>query len=122
MPMAKILIVEDDILLSRMYGQAFGFDGFEVEVAYDGQEGLEKAQTQKPALILLDIMMPRLNGLQTLEKLKNDPQTKKIPVIMLTNLSDEDNAKTALERGAVKYIVKSSYRPKQVCQMVKEIL
>lgn len=120
--MAKILIVEDDPLMSRMYQKIFTFEGYEVEMAADGQEGLDKTRIGKPTLILLDIMMPKMNGLQVLEKLKADVQTKAIPVVMLTNLAGQQDAETALAKGAVKYIVKSEYEPKQVANMVKEIL
>ena len=120
--MAKILIVEDDPLMIRMYQKIFIFEGFEVDMAADGEAGLEKARVGKPTLILLDIMMPKMNGLEVLGKLKADPETKSIPVVMLTNLAGEQDAETALAKGAVKYIIKSEYEPKQVTNMVKEIL
>lgn len=120
--MAKILIVEDDPLMSRMYQKIFTFEGYDVEMAGDGQEGLEKVKTLKPTIVLLDVMMPKMNGLQVLEKLKLDPDTKSIPVVMLTNLAGQQDAETAMSKGAVKYIVKSEYEPKQVANMVKEIL
>lgn len=120
--MAKVLIVEDDPLMSRMYQKIFAFEGYEVEFAVDGEEGLEKAKTVSPTIILLDVMMPKLNGIQVLEKLKIDPATKGIPVVMLTNLAGQQDAETALSKGAVKYIIKSEYEPKQVADMVKEII
>jgi len=119
---AKILIVEDDPLMSRMYQKIFTFEGFETILAGDGEQGLEMIKKEKPNLILLDIMMPKMNGLQVLEKIKLDPETKAIPVVMLTNLAGQQDAETALTKGAVKYIVKSEYDPKQVTNMVKEIL
>lgn len=120
--MTKILVVEDDELIARMYEKIFGFDGYQVELAADGEEGLKKIQEVKPTLVLLDIMMPKMNGLQVLDKIKADPNTKNIPVVMLTNLDGEKDAETALSKGAVKYIVKSNYDPKQISDMVKEIL
>ena len=120
--MIKILIVEDDPLMCRMYQKIFSFEGYQVETAADGEEGLEKARITTPTLILLDIMMPKMNGLQVLEKLKADPTTNKIPVIMLTNLAGTQDAETALSKGAVKYIIKSEQEPKQVVEMVKEII
>jgi len=121
--MAKVLlIVEDDPLMSRMYQKIFTFEKYDVKTAMDGVEGLEKAREIKPMLILLDVMMPKMNGIQVLEKLKSDPDTKHIPVIMLTNLAGEKDAETALLKGAVKYIVKSEYDPKQVVAMVNEIV
>ena len=120
--MAKVLIVEDDPLMARMYEKIFKFEGFEVEVAAEGEEGLAKVKSGKPTLIILDIMMPKMNGMEMLTKLKIDPDTKTIPVVMLTNLAGERDAEMALAKGAVKYIVKSQYDPKQVTNMVKEIL
>ncbi len=121
--MAKtILIVEDDPLMSRMYQKIFTFEKYDVVMAGDGEEGLEKARQIKPTLILLDIMMPKMNGLQVLDKLKADPDMKSVPVIMLTNLAGEKDAENALLKGAVKYIVKSEYEPKKVVEMVKEII
>jgi CheY-like chemotaxis protein len=120
--MAKILIVEDDPLMSRLYDKIFKFEGYEVELAGDGEDGLAKVKAGKPTLILLDVMMPKMNGLQVLEKLKADPETKAIPVIMLTNLAGQSDAETALSKGAVKYLVKSEYEPKQIANMVKEVL
>jgi CheY-like chemotaxis protein len=120
--MAKILIVEDDPLMSRMYHKIFTFEKYEVEMAADGVEGFEKAKSTKPTIMLLDIMMPKMNGLQVLEKLKLDPETKAIPVIMLTNLAGQQDAEAAMAKGAVKYIIKSEHEPKEVANMVKEIL
>lgn len=121
--MAKILlIVEDDPLMSRMYKKIFTFEKYEVDTAADGEEGLDKARSIKPTVILLDIMMPKMNGLQVLDKLKADPDTKNIPVIMLTNLASDKDAENAMIKGAVKYIVKSEHDPKEVANMVKEII
>jgi len=120
--MAKILIVEDDPLMSRMYQKIFKFEGYDVEMAANGEEGLEKVKSAKPTLILLDVMMPKMNGLEVLEKLKADPATKTIPVVVLTNLAGQSDAEKALSMGAIKYIIKSEYEPKQVANMVKEIL
>jgi CheY-like chemotaxis protein len=120
--MARILIVEDDDLMVRLYQKAFTFEGFEVDVAGNGQEGLDRARSVKPTLILLDVMMPQMNGLQMLDQLKADPGLKDVPVIMLTNLAGSTDAEMALTKGAVKYIVKSEHDPKEVVEMVKEVL
>ncbi len=120
--MAKILIVEDDPLMQRMYQKAFSFDGYEVVVAGDGVEGIDKARSEKPTAVLLDVMMPKMNGLDALAKMKSDPDLRKLPIIMLTNLAGSADAEKALELGAVKYIVKSEQEPKEVVKMVKEIV
>jgi CheY-like chemotaxis protein len=121
--MSKILlIVEDDPLMSRMYQKIFTFEKYEVATAANGEEGLDKVRELKPTVVLLDVMMPKMNGLQVLEKIKSDPDIKHIPVIMLTNLAGEKDAESALMKGAVKYIVKSEHDPKQIVDMVKEII
>lgn len=121
--MGKILlIVEDDPLMQRMYQKIFTFEKYEVATASNGEEGLDKVRTLKPTVVLLDVMMPKMNGLQVLEKIKADPDIKHIPVIMLTNLAGEKDAESALMKGAVKYIVKSEHDPKQIVAMVKEII
>lgn len=119
----KILIVDDDLLLLQMYETKLKREGFEVETAPSGREGLEKAKSTKPHLILLDILMPSMDGFQVLEKLKSDPETKKIPVIFLTNLSKEErDFHRGLEQGAAAYLVKARFRPSEVIQKIKEIL
>ncbi len=121
--MAKILIVEDDTLLSNMYAQKFKKDGFEVTTAGNGEVGLSKVKSDKPDLVLLDIMMPKMNGLQVLEKMKADAEVKEIPVILLTNLArGVEDANKGLELGAVAYLVKSKVQPTEVVAKVKHVL
>jgi DNA-binding response OmpR family regulator len=121
--MAKILLVDDDLLLVRMYQKKLENDGFVVETAADGVEALEKTPVFKPDLILLDIMMPKMNGLEVLRKLQSDELTNKIPVVILSNVgSSDEDIERGLELGAVSYLVKAETRPKQVVAKVKEIL
>ena len=120
--MARILIVEDDPLISRMYQRVFTFEGFEVEMARDGQEGLDKMSVKQPNLAMLDVMMPRMTGIDVLKKMKSDEKLKHIPVIILTNLSGMKDAETAIELGAVKFIIKSDNKPTDVVKQVREIL
>lgn len=121
--MAKILLVDDDPLLVRMYQKKMENDGYEVETANDGDMALEKVAKFKPDLILLDIMMPNVNGYEVLTQLKKTKGTAKIPVILLTNVgsSDEDVEK-GMELGAVAYLVKAGNRPSAIVSKVKEIL
>ncbi|MDO8537001.1 MAG: response regulator [bacterium] len=121
--MAKILLIEDDPLMIRMYQRKLLSDGYEVETAINGEEGLVKVRSARPDLVLLDIMMPKLNGLQVLERMKADPTISKIPVAILTNLGgSEEDIDHGLELGAVAYLVKSAYRPDEVVAKIKEIL
>jgi DNA-binding response OmpR family regulator len=119
---AKILIIEDDVLLSRMYTSIFSSGNYEVDNATDGQEGLDKARASQPDLILLDIMMPKLNGMEVLSKLKSDPKFDSTPVVVLTNLAGDNDVQSALGLGAVRYIIKSEVKPKEVEAIVSEIL
>jgi CheY-like chemotaxis protein len=120
--MPRIIIIEDDELIARLYEKAFGFEGYDVEVAHNGREGLDLVRTSDPTLILLDIMMPEMNGLEVLDHLKGNEKTKDIPVVVLTNLSGEHDAEEVLSKGAVKYIVKSEHNPKEIVDIVKGIL
>lgn len=121
--MAKILIVDDDPLLVRMYQKKLENDGYEVATADDGDVALTKVSESKPDIILLDIMMPKVNGLQVLSKLKENKETSNIPVILLTNVGGTDgDINRGLELGAVAYLVKAGNRPVVVVQKVKEIL
>ena len=117
-----LLLVEDDPLMLRMYEKIFKFEGYQVDTAKDGEEGLEKAKTQKPVVILLDIMMPKMNGIEMLEKLKKGPDTKSIPVVVLTNLAGTEDAEKVMSLGAVKYIIKSEHEPREIVDIVKQIL
>lgn len=121
--MAKILLVDDDPLLVRMYQTKFESEGHAVKTASDGAKALDEVKTVKPDMILLDVMMPKMNGLDVLKHLKADETTKKIPVVMLTNVSSSDaDEQKGLELGAVAYLVKANYTPKEIVQKVKEIL
>ncbi len=120
--MATILIVEDDPVMSRMYQRIFSIEGHTIVVANDGEEAIEKARTIKPALMLLDIMMPKMNGFQVLEKLKHDPETTGIPIIMLTNLAGTQEMENAMTHGAIKYLIKSELEPTHLTTIIREVL
>ncbi len=123
--MTKIAIIEDDALLAQMYTQKFKKDGFEVIRADDGKKGLALIKQEKPSLILLDIMMPEMNGLEVLKAVKDDSdeEINSIPVILLTNLSrGKEDVNRGLELGAVTYLVKSKVKPPEVVTKVKEVL
>jgi CheY-like chemotaxis protein len=120
--MAKILIIEDDEYMARLYRKLFVSADYKVEVAVGGGEGLKQVEVFKPDLILLDIMMPKIHGLEVLERIKDNPETKGIPVVVLTNLAGRANADEALSRGAEKYLVKSDYEPEEVVKIVGKVI
>lgn len=120
--MQKILMIEDDPLVGRLYKRVFELEGFQIDWSENGQDGLDKVKTVKPDIILLDVMMKGLNGLEVLTRLKEDEKSKDIPVLVLTNVSDARITQLATEKGAVASLIKSETEPEGVIDMVKGIL
>lgn len=120
--MGKILVIEDDPLVSRMYKQAFELEGMDVDVALSGAEGVQKAKAILPSVIMLDIMMPEMDGMQVLDVLKSDEKTKNIPIIMLTNLAGTQDKEIARKKGAADYMVKSEFTPREVVEKIKALI
>lgn len=117
-----VLIVEDDVFLSGIYQKKFEMEGFKVTMAGDGEAGWQMAKKKKPDIILLDILLPKLDGFAVLEKLKKDGETKNIPVILLTNLGQKDDVEKGLEQGAADYLIKAHFKPSEVVDKVNKIL
>ncbi|HKX72410.1 MAG TPA: response regulator [Candidatus Saccharimonadales bacterium] len=105
----KILVVEDELALSQVLSDRFTEEGFDVQTAADGEEGLQKATTWQPDLVLLDIVMPKMDGMTMLHKLRADPVGKTMPVILLTNLSDTEDVYDAMANGVYDFLVKSHW-------------
>lgn len=120
--MTKIAIIEDDPVISQMYRMKFEADGFEVQLASNGKRGVAMVESFKPDLILLDIQMPELNGTEALAIIRKNDWGKDIPVIVLTNLGEEESPKELKSLGIESYIVKANFTPRQVVQRVKETL
>lgn len=118
----NVLLVEDDVFLSGIYQKKFEMEGFKVFTADNGEKALTEAAKKKPDIILLDILLPKLDGFAVLEKLKNDPETKPIPVILLTNLGQKDDVEKGLEAGAADYLIKAHFKPSEVVDKVKKVL
>jgi len=118
----KILLVDDDKVFNEMYKLRLEASGYEVVVVEDGEKALVSAMKEKPNLILLDIMMPRINGLDVLDILKSTPETKNIPVIILTALLKDVNEVRGLMSGAADYLIKSEVTPIQVVEKIAEVL
>jgi len=118
----KILLVEDEKGLSEMYKTKFEMENYELVQAFDGKDGLEKAKTMNPDIILLDIILPKLDGFLVLKELKSDDKLKEIPVLLLTNLGQEDDIKKGKKLGADGYFVKANHNPAEIVDKVKEQL
>ncbi len=119
----KILLVEDDLFLREIYAEVLQREGFVVLAADDGEAGLKLGQQNTDAkIMLLDIMLPKMHGIDVLKKMKEDPTTKNMPVIILTNLTEETVVQEALHLGAAGYLVKVRFTPPQVVQKIKEFI
>ncbi|MFA6422902.1 MAG: response regulator [Patescibacteria group bacterium] len=120
--MYKIMLVEDDKILQEMYNARLEAESFEVKVAENGREAINQLKDWHPDLILLDIMMPEMNGMEVLHYLKSEPKTEKIPVFILTALGQSKDREAGLKAGADDYIVKSDLMPKEVVEKINQVL
>ena len=117
-----ILVVEDDPVLLRMYKEKLTFEGFNVLMARDGEEALEVTGQKNVDLILLDIMLPRMSGTDFLQRLRKSPAGQKIPVIALTNLTEQEEKDRATKLGVKEYLVKAMQTPEEVVAKIKSYL
>jgi len=118
----KILIVEDEKILAEIYRDKFTEAGFEVLVTFEAEEGLKLAKKEKPDLIVLDILLPRENGVYFLTELKNDLEISSIPVVVFSNFDDPETKRTALRLGVKDYLIKTNYTPKEIVAKIKNYL
>lgn len=118
----KILLMEDENMLASMYETKFKKEGFDIELAPDGEAGLAKAKSGNYQIILVDIIMPKLDGFAVLKELRGLPQYQTIPIILLTNLSQEEDMKKGKDLGATDYWVKANLTPGQIVESVKKLI
>jgi len=124
--MKSILLVEDDQFLIDIYTTKLKDSGFSVEVAKEGESALRKLNEEKFDLLLLDIVLPQIDGWEILEKIKNEkPKTKNLEnlkIVILSNLGQKEEVERGLRLGATKYLIKAHYTPSEVVEEIKEIL
>ena len=118
----RIVVIDDEPAIREALVEMLSVAGFDVSSAQNGKEGLDVVSRQRPDLILLDIMMPEMNGWQVLEALKKDEWSKTVPVIILTNLDGVENVSKAMEQEAYEYVVKGDTELKDILAMVKRKL
>ena len=118
----KILFIEDESALQKTFGEVLAQEGYEVISALDGDVGLRLAKDKKPDLILLDLVLPKIHGFEVLKELKLAPETKDIPIIVLTNLEGVADVDKAIELGAKTYLVKAQYSLEEVVEKIKKAL
>lgn len=118
----KILVVEDDLKLQKILGEKIVREGWDLSVALDGEEGLRKVEKNKPDLIVLDLRMPRMSGLEMMESLRKKYEPFEMPVMVLTNYGDDVNVSRVAELKADSFMVKSNYSLNEIIEKIKEIL
>jgi DNA-binding response OmpR family regulator len=120
--MKKILLIEDEKMLKEMYTLKFSQEGFEVISVISAEEGLELAKKEKPDLIILDILLPRKNGVFFLKEKNKDPEISQIPIVALSNYDHPETRKEAIELGIKDYLIKTDFTPKEIVEKIKEYL
>ncbi|MBP9868993.1 response regulator [Patescibacteria group bacterium] len=118
----RVLLVEDDGFLASIYAQKLEVEGYDVSFATNGEDGLKLAQKDHPDLILMDILMPKMDGFEMLERLKADDTTKAIPVLVLSNLGQKEDVERCIKLGAAGYVIKAHSLPHETVKRIKEIL
>lgn len=121
-PKNRILVVDDDQTLLNMYKERLEAGGYEVVTASNGEEGLAKVVDYLPHCMLLDVLMPKVNGFDVLESIRENKETRDIPVIMLTALVQDSNKEKGLSEGADDYIIKSETMPGEVIKKIENVI
>ena len=117
----KILLIEDDKFLRKVIVRKLTTEGYEVVEAIDGERGIEATREEKPDLVILDLVLPEIDGFEVLATLKKDKDVFKIPVVVLSNLGDKENMERALKMGAADYLIKSSLEPSEILERINKI-
>lgn len=121
--MAKsILIIEDDKFLRELIAQKILKAGYDVSEAVDGEEGIKKIKDEKPLLVLLDLILPGIDGFEVLAKMKEEPALSPIPVIILSNLGQKEDIEKGLRLGAADYLIKAHFTPGEIVEKIKAII
>lgn len=118
----KILIIEDDKFLRELITQKLIKEGYDIIEAADGEKGIKSVKKEKPDLILLDLILPGIDGFEVLAKIKENPVLSQIPVIILSNLGQKDDIERGLKIGAVDYLIKAHFTPGEIIEKVKTVL
>ncbi|MBL7156316.1 MAG: response regulator [Candidatus Pacebacteria bacterium] len=120
--MKKILIIEDDQFLRQLIGEKLNKEGYNVSDAIDGEQGVKKIKIEKPDLILLDLLLPGIDGFEVLSQIKKDKGLNEIPVIILSNLGQKEDIDKGLNLGAVDYLIKAHFTPGEIIEKIKNVL
>lgn len=118
----KILVVEDDRFLRELISQKLLKEGYDIVEAVDGEKGIELARSEKPDLILLDLILPGIDGFEVLARIKSDPEASMAPVIILSNLGQKDDIEKGLKMGATDYLIKAHFTPAEIVEKIRAVI
>jgi len=118
----KILIIEDDKFLRELISRKLTDDDFDTVGAVDGEDGVKKVKEEKPDLVLLDLILPSIDGFEVLSRIKKDPEVASIPVIILSNLGQKEEVEKGLNLGAADYLIKAHFTPGEIIEKIRTIL
>ncbi len=119
---SKILVIEDDKFLRELITQKLKREGYDVREAVDGEDGVKKVTEEKPDIILLDLILPGIDGFEVLSKIKDNPERKDVPVVILSNLGQKDDVERGLKLGAVDFLIKAHFTPGEIIEKVEAVL
>lgn len=117
-----ILVVEDDKFLRELMTQKLTREGFQISQAVDGEEGIKKIKEEKPGLVLLDLILPGIDGFEVLSRVKGDPDISNTPVIILSNLGQREDIERGMKMGAADYLIKAHFTPGEIIEKIKNII
>jgi len=118
----KILVIEDDKFLRELISQKLLKEGYDIAEAMDGEKGVDAIKAENPDLILLDLILPGIDGFEVLSRIKSDPSMSGIPVIILSNLGQKDDIEKGLKMGAVDYLIKAHFTPNEIVEKIRSIM
>lgn len=119
---SKILVVEDDKFLRELISQKLTKEGYDTVEAVDGEEGVKKTKEEKPSMVLLDLILPGIDGFEVLSQIKKEADLEDIPVIILSNLGQKEDIEKGLKLGAIDYLIKAHFTPGEIIEKIKKVL
>jgi len=118
----KILVIEDDKFLRELISQKLLKEGYDIAEANDGEKGIEAVKKENPGLVLLDLILPGIDGFEVLARIKADPEISEIPIIILSNLGQKDDIEKGLKMGAADYLIKAHFTPAEIIEKIRSVL
>jgi len=118
----KILVIEDDKFLRELISQKLVKEGYDIAEATDGEKGIEAVKKEQPSLVLLDLILPGIDGFEVLARIKSDPEASEVPVIILSNLGQKDDIEKALKMGAIDYLIKAHFTPAEIIEKIRGVM